>query len=278
MFCYSSLLVQTGLVDEVHLSFLVVGHTHCNLDQEFSVQSKKIGKSGWIGSPLAMQELYLNAHKESQEVLASGNESGNEDKTKRRVTASIQLQYMFDWKEFFKPVVNKTIKYFQVPHRFRIRLVNNVAICQYMLFTDEDLFSEQWLPYEPPATRERETDSILQQGYIKLNELAIINGLPNLQRYLGLQGDLSNYISGSRSSQAGSLEVLNLASSLNSLMSDLVELEHAALAGQVVNMQLQRDSETQPSDNQRKLIMKEPVKHLQFNNVAKPCGVDEKPI
>jgi hypothetical protein len=39
-------------------------------------------------------------------------------------------------------------------------------------------------------------------------------------------------------------------------MSDLVELEHAALAGQVVNMQLQRDSETQPSDNQRKLIMK----------------------
>ena len=39
-------------------------------------------------------------------------------------------------------------------------------------------------------------------------------------------------------------------------MSDLVELEHAALAGQVVNMQLQRVSETQPSDNQRKLIMK----------------------
>ena len=45
---------------------------------------------------------------------------------------------IFPWyfqQTFFAPFVNKTLKYYQVPHRFRIRLVCTRAICQYMLFT-----------------------------------------------------------------------------------------------------------------------------------------------
>jgi hypothetical protein len=54
-----------------------------------------------------MQELYLNAHKESQILMT---DEGSEPSTRK--TISMQLQYVFDWKAFFKPVVNKTIKYF----------------------------------------------------------------------------------------------------------------------------------------------------------------------
>jgi hypothetical protein len=235
MFCYASLLVETGMVDEVNLNFLVVGHTHCNLDQEFSVHSKKINSSAWIGSPLAMQELYLNAHKES--ALLNNNDDPENEPAPRK-TLSFQLQYMFDWKSFFKPIVSKTIKYYQVPHRFRIKLVRNVAVCQYMLFTDET-FREQWLPREPASAKATTIDPILEQGYIQLKELAVINGLPSLHRYMGLKGDITTYVSTSKSSASGS--TLNLANSVNSLMEDLLELDRLALAGQIVNMEYQGD-------------------------------------
>jgi hypothetical protein len=41
MFCYASLLVELGSFDTVNINFLVVGHTHCNLDQTFSVCHRK---------------------------------------------------------------------------------------------------------------------------------------------------------------------------------------------------------------------------------------------
>jgi hypothetical protein len=44
-----------------------------------------------------MQELYLNAHKESQEALASGNESGNEDKTKVYLSDALLLVFNCDY-------------------------------------------------------------------------------------------------------------------------------------------------------------------------------------
>jgi hypothetical protein len=177
MFCYSSLLIETGFADEVNLNFLVVGHTHCNLDQEFSFHSKKIDASGWICSPLAMQELYLNAHKEHVEQA----EAKDGQARPKRQTISIQLQYLYDWKSFFAPVINKNIKYFQVPHRFKLHLVNGRAICQYMLFTDETLQKDFWLP-PLPAVVKSSIDPILEEGYIKLHELAVVNSLPDLKR------------------------------------------------------------------------------------------------
>ena len=236
MFCYASLLVETGMVDEVNLSFLVVGHTHCNLDQEFSVHSKKITSSAWIGSPLAMQELYLNAHKESELLNVSSDDPDPEPV--RRKTLSFQLQYLYDWKSFFKSIVNKTIKYYQVPHRFRIKLIRNVAVCQYMLFTDET-YKEQWLPLEPSSAKTATTDPLLEQGCIQLKELAVINGLPNLHRYMSLKGDITTYVGTSKSSASGT--TLNLANTINSLMEDMLELDKIALAGQIVNMEYQGD-------------------------------------
>ena len=85
MMCFASLLVESGYADTIYLSFLVVGHTHCNLDQAFSVIAKKIEISYWVGSPIGMQTLYAVAH--------TGANRPN-----------IQLLYMHDWKKFFEKV------------------------------------------------------------------------------------------------------------------------------------------------------------------------------
>ncbi len=173
-------------------------------------------------------------------ILTRGKRNGRENEQFRRKTLSFQLQYMYDWKSFFKPVVSKTIKYYQVPHRFRIKLVRNIAICQYMLFTDETLHREHWLPLEPTASSTATTvDPILEKDYIQLKELAVINGLPNLQRYMGLKGDITNHFSFSKSSASGS--GLKLATVLDDLTADLLELARLALAGQIVNMEYQGD-------------------------------------
>jgi hypothetical protein len=44
MFAYLSLLVQSGAMDEVNLSFLIAGHTHCPLDQYFLCLAKLLIK------------------------------------------------------------------------------------------------------------------------------------------------------------------------------------------------------------------------------------------
>jgi len=85
MFCFASLLVESGYADTIFLSFLVVGHTHCNLDQAFSVIAKKIEASYWIGSPIGMQALYAAAH--------NGPERPN-----------FQILHLHDWKKFFAQV------------------------------------------------------------------------------------------------------------------------------------------------------------------------------
>ena len=236
MFAYASLIVEAGLVDEVYLSFLVVGHTHCNLDQEFSFISKYISKSAWIGSPLAMQELYLVASRQAQaEKIKKGESDG-------RITLGVQLLYVFDWKEFFAAVVNKNIKYFQVPHRFRIKLRGERAICQYMLFTDESLVTEVWLPAEPSAGLA--IDPILQDTHIQLHQLAVVNGLPDLRRFMGLEGDIGGFFSTSYTSE--SEEALALANQLQSSMKDLLELEKVALASNIINFEIQENGDNEP--------------------------------
>ena len=85
MFCYTSPMVELGYFDKFHVNFLVVGHTHCNLDQSFSILAKRIYKAPYIASPPVMQELIGIAHK----VIAE------------RPRYNIQLEVVHDYKAFF---------------------------------------------------------------------------------------------------------------------------------------------------------------------------------
>jgi hypothetical protein len=225
MFCYASLLVEGGFAAEVNLSFLIVGHTHCNLDQNFSVLAKKIEDAVFIGSPLALHELYSIAH----------------TKERHRPKLNIQLRYVYDWKTHFKDIANTEIKYFQVPHRFRITLSKqyNRAICQYMLFTPEDLVTESWLPKIPPTDSHEE--SYLPEEFlacsVKLHELAVVNGLPDFESYLGLKGDISKLTAKARTTS----DTSNSLSAYFDMLPTLIDMEKTALASQFSAFSIQED-------------------------------------
>ena len=41
--------METGLLDEIYVNFLIVGHTHISIDQYFSVLSRVINRAEFIG-------------------------------------------------------------------------------------------------------------------------------------------------------------------------------------------------------------------------------------
>lgn len=59
VFSYVSMFVQEKVFKKVELFFLIVGHTHASIDQYFSVLSRLILKTNFIGSPLALENLLL---------------------------------------------------------------------------------------------------------------------------------------------------------------------------------------------------------------------------
>ena len=59
---YCATLVEYDYYTDLRVCFLIVGHTHSSIDQYFSVFSKKITKSAFICSPLAMKYLLSGAH------------------------------------------------------------------------------------------------------------------------------------------------------------------------------------------------------------------------
>jgi hypothetical protein len=59
MFAYLSFAVQSGVFDELQMSFLIVGHTHCPLDQYFSVLSKAIDDALFIGLKICCEEIFI---------------------------------------------------------------------------------------------------------------------------------------------------------------------------------------------------------------------------
>ncbi len=124
-----------------------------------------------------------------------------------------------------------------------------------MLFTEESLEKEEWLPHLP-SFQPSAVDPMLQEPLIELNELTVVNGLPTLKHFMGLRGDISKYVTTTQSSD--SKATLTLANTLNDLVDDLLEIEKISLAEQLVNMPIQGDGITQRSgvDNYRGQITK----------------------
>lgn len=60
-----------------------------------------------------------------------------------------------------------------------------------MLFSPSDLKSEYWLPQMPEIVAGK---NIMDEDYklftVRLQQLATVNGLPNLQSYLSISGDI----------------------------------------------------------------------------------------
>ena len=104
MFAYARELVELGYFDALDINFLIVGHTHSSIDQYFSVLSKAIKSAEFIGSPISLQALCSQAHK---------------DRTANYSEPSTWC--MLQIVDALKPYINKKIKFFQVPNFFSYR-------------------------------------------------------------------------------------------------------------------------------------------------------------
>ena len=107
MFAFYATLVGLGYFAEVYLSFLLVGHTHEDIDQRFSVISDTLKRHG-IDS---MQELL--------ELIQKGA-SHSEAFTKTR-----HLEYVWDWKKFSTPFLYRGLNTYvgiSTKHHFKFYL------------------------------------------------------------------------------------------------------------------------------------------------------------
>ena len=172
MFCFISDLIERGYYDEIEVFFLIVGHTHNKLDQWFSVLSKAIKGAHFIGSVIALKALYKIAH--AEEI----------DKQPQLIH---QLETYRDWRRLYRPILNSSIKHFQVPHRYKFKLDEQLgcAKMEYMHMSPPHGFThlETWHPIANPE----ESKFANPNGDISLRRLGIFNGIKAIKGALDIK-------------------------------------------------------------------------------------------
>ena len=177
MFCFMSHLVEDCYFEEIEFFFLIVGHTHNILDQWFGVLSRAIRGASFIGSYLALHELYKIAH--------------SEEEADQRPQKVHQLELYHDWRRFYNAVRNTDIHNYGLPHRFKITLdpLLKVAKMQYMVMSPTAglKYLEKWQPV--PNAAALKTGTV--DGDIQLSPLIVFNGPEVVLKALGTSGKIN---------------------------------------------------------------------------------------
>lgn len=125
MFAFISQLVETTLIETVNVNFLIVGHTHTNIDQYFSVVTKKLLSKRFIGSPASLLAVY--------EELNPG--------------INRQIKVYYDYKTYYDNVINLGLHHYQLPHVFLFSRLggSNRCHCRHKPYST----SSEYLPRSP---------------------------------------------------------------------------------------------------------------------------------
>jgi hypothetical protein len=126
------MLVQESIFEEVHINFLIVGHTHCSIDQYFSVIARAINRSAFIASPLGMEAVWSNAFT-------------HDSKGRKNPKIIRKLDAIYDCKRAFLPLQAVTLSNHSFPFCFKFSLFHGFARCQYKQFSTHEF----WLPKSP---------------------------------------------------------------------------------------------------------------------------------
>jgi len=152
VFTYISLLIQEKYFKKVEVYFLIVGHTHASIDQYFSVLSREISKTNFIGSPISLESLL------AREGIASNmtgdawsKERNANDRVKPLVIRKIAVVYKM--KDELLPLLNRRIHYYSIPHCFSFELYHGVCAMQYSLFSSH----RNMLPRRPDVIPDLES-------------------------------------------------------------------------------------------------------------------------
>jgi hypothetical protein len=168
MFTYLSMLVEMCHLDRIDVNFLVVGHTHASIDQFFSVLAKAIDRTKCIVSPLALEKVIREAFKN--------------DIRQRKVIVVRQIRVVHNYTEALKYIVNKKIKYFVVPHNFKITRHMHRAITQYRLFSTNNT----WLPRIPEYVPTKEILESYELFVMEHKQYDSIGGVDRFDTYTGI--------------------------------------------------------------------------------------------
>jgi hypothetical protein len=122
MFALCTALVGLGYFQEVQLCFLIVGHTHEDIDQRFSIISNTLKRTN------------IDSLKELLELIQRRTSY-----TKAFVSAR-HLENVQDWKSFIMPHLltrSDTITGITFPHHMRFYMENGVTWVQYKHFSKD---------------------------------------------------------------------------------------------------------------------------------------------
>ena len=222
MFCFLSHIIEDGYFSEIEMMFLVVGHTHNILDQWFSVLGKAVRGADFIGSVLAIHELYKIAH--------------TDDEAKQPALVH-QLQTYHDWRRFYDPIRNAEIQNYGIPLRFKLSLDNflNVAKMEYMHMSPSHGFMhmEKWQPVTVGTKQNTDVD-----GSIPLTPLVVFNGAAKVIEALGLNKSGPNTLTDFAVANKEDFDKLD---EFTEILPVLRELEVKAIGETVVRMEQEAD-------------------------------------
>jgi hypothetical protein len=226
-------LAMSCYFDRIELFFLFAGHTHSPLDQNFSVVSKAIANAEFIASPLAMEEVFLNAH---------------EPEDRSRVRMVIPMEYYHDYVSWYDPVINNLVKNYGGPHRFLIERhdIWGLSILMYQWQTPAAGWADVWLPMKPPPAE----DTLDCEAGINPKRFDMFGGRDVMLSKLGINAsermgdsmEAAAKLGSSSSSSAGETE------RRRSTMKEIARLEDGALAETNLRMEHQASRGRLPED------------------------------
>ncbi|KAL9953863.1 hypothetical protein ACROYT_G041336 [Oculina patagonica] len=120
---FCSLLVEKGIFKEVRLSFLMVGHTHEDVDQFFSRISRRLHKKDSMTLPALVRNIH-KAHTPAPDVHV--------------------LKYVFDIKAWLEPYLN-SVKRHVYPHAYKFFKRDGRVTMRYKKWAND----KTWLPDGP---------------------------------------------------------------------------------------------------------------------------------
>jgi len=163
MFAWLHHLVDERYFNSIEVFFLFAGHTHSPIDQMFSVIGKAIRRSAFIGSTIAMQELFKIAHDITQEKSKAG-----------RITDVISLDIYHDYVSKYDPVINNLIRNYGGPHRFIIEMnpLWGFSDLRYQWQSPQNGWNITWLPERPAPN----ADTLQMGTNISLSEDIFFGG------------------------------------------------------------------------------------------------------
>lgn len=169
MFAYCSVLVELCLFKVIQVNFLIVGHTHCSVDRMFGTFSDRINACKFIASPHALRHLLATSIVDRQ-------------------VFNREIISVYDWKLFLQPYINPKIKYYGIPHNFRISLLFHKAVFQYRLYS-----TYQWLPIRPwkQAESQGELDSS-EVFEVQLKQFYVVGDEETLLKSIGADSNSTN--------------------------------------------------------------------------------------